>query len=971
MLQPNRCVLAFVIAGALAGRGNAQVPGTPLPIDPALVTGELENGLKYVVRKHSNPEGRAVIWVHMATGSLNETDRQRGIAHYTEHMAFNGSEHFPPGTLVPFFQSLGMTFGRDQNAFTNMNQTTYQLSLPDVKEETLGKGLTFFSDVVSKLSLTPAEIDAERQIILEERRRGLSARQRTGDVVAKRIAPGSLFGERLTIGLEETIKNVNQQDFKDYYGKWYAASNATVIVVADTDPAAVVNVIKAKFADLPKRPRPAPQPVNVTAYDKSFAIVATDPELRSEEIRISRLEPARPPTTMTWQYRSDLVLRLGEGAFNRRLSDKAAAGNTAYVSTRVSAGNESNALFEAGMTTRASNGKWREALEQSALELQRARAFGFTTREIDDGRKEMLSGAERAVETEATLPAGAIIGGINNAVATGEPVMSPKQRLDLLKELLPTIKVEEINKRFAMEFEPKAVAFTAVMPTGAGVPTEAELLDLGTKALAATPTQETEAVHATALITDLPKGGTIAASAEHAGSKVVSGWLGNNAAFHYRFMDQNKNQASIHISLIGGELLETADNRGITSAAQLAWSRAATKHLSSTDIRELMTGKKVNVRGGGFGGGGRGGRGGGAGGGGDSISLTISGSPEELETGFQLAYLLLTEPKIEEASFKQFQTTMREMLGEMNRNAQGVGQRAVAGVLYPDSEVRTRPPTPEQIDRLTLAAAQTWLEKLVKESPIEITIVGDLPQERAMELTTKYLGSLAAREKVTPKAFAELRKIARPKGPRTVEKEVETSTPNAFVYSGFYGVDEGDRDSVRALGMASRVLSTRMVKEVREEGQLVYSIGASSRAATTYPGFGVFSASAPTDPAKVSALVEKLTSMYEAFAKGGPTEDEMVVAKKQMANTLEEEMRTPAYWAGRLDKMTFRGGSLDDIMNTPAAYQAITAKQVQDTFARLYSKENAILVVVKPKLVEGAAGEGKAANEGLNVAPIR
>src|SRR5204862_7714196 len=170
---------------------------------PSLVTGQLDNGLKYIVRKHSIPPGRAAIWVHMHTGALNETDRQRGIAHYTEHMAFNGSENFAPGTLVPFFQSLGMTFGRDQNAFTNFDQTTFQLTLPSADPDTLGKGMTFFADVVARLSLLPKEIDDERQIILEERRRGLSGRQRTGDYIRERIAPGSVYAFRSPIGTEE------------------------------------------------------------------------------------------------------------------------------------------------------------------------------------------------------------------------------------------------------------------------------------------------------------------------------------------------------------------------------------------------------------------------------------------------------------------------------------------------------------------------------------------------------------------------------------------------------------------------------------------------------------------------------------------------------------------------------------------------------------------------------------------------
>lgn len=931
-------------------------PAQTLPTDPSLVTGELDNGLRYIIRRHAEPPARATMWIHFHTGSLNETDRQRGIAHYLEHMAFNGSENFPPGAVVPFFQSLGMTFGRDQNAFTSFEQTTYQLSLPDARPETIAKGLTFFSDVTAKLELSIKEIDAERQIIQEERRRGLSGRQRVSNYVLERIAPGSLYGLRLPIGTEETINSVNEQDFRDYYEKWYGASNATLIVVADADPAEVTRALTEKFADLPKKPRPTPQPVNVRAYEKSFAIVASDPEVKSEDIRITRISPPRPPTTSVPQYRDDLVARIATMAMNTRLGDKVARGGASYLNARVSLGNDPGIMYAAELSARAVSGRWQAALEETALELQRARAFGFTQREFEDVCKEIISSAERAVETESTLPAQAIIGRLNNDVTSGEPTLSPAQRLDLVRKLLPTITREEVSSRFADEFDPTAVCFIATLPAGHAVPTEAALLEIGTKALAVKPSAETEHHHASELMAARPAPGRVSEGAEHAESAVWSGWLSNNVRVHHRFMDQRKNDVSITISLIGGELLETADNRGITQAAQVAWSRAATQHLSSTDIRELMTGKKVDVRGGGGfgsgrrGGGGRGGMGGP--GGGDGITLNVSGSPEDIETGLQLAYLLLTEPKIEPAAFDQFKSATRDRLEEARLNPMMFGMQTVAAAPYPDDEPRTRPLTVEQVDKLTLPAAQSWLEKLIQTSPIEVVIVGDLPREQALQLAAQYLGALPPRERVTPQTYASLRKLKRPTGPRVVEKTLETPTAQAFVLSGFYGCDETNRADVRALNMASRILSTRMVKEVREDAQLVYSIGASSRPGSTYPGFGVFSAAAPTEPAKADPLIGKLAEMYAAFAANGPTDEEMDVARRQMAKTFEEQMREPGYWSGRLNQLTFRGISLDDILSEPAAYQSMTPAQVRDVFARYYSKENSIIVKVTP----GAGG---------------
>jgi zinc protease len=888
--------------------------------------------------------------MHINSGSLNETDKQRGLAHYLEHLAFNGSDNFPPGSVVPFFQSLGMTFGRDQNAFTSFEQTTYQLSLPDTKTETLHKGLQFFSDVLYRLALQPKEIDAERQIIQEERRRSLSGRQRTGFYVLEHIAPGSIFGQRIPIGTEESINGVTEEDFRNYYGKWYTASNATIIAVADADPADVVAAIKKEFEGAPKKDRPSPQDAKVTAYEKSFAIVTSDPEVQSEEIRLGRLEPARPPTTTVPQYRNDLVARLTLTAFNRRIDAKVAAGGTSYLDGSASMGNDSNAIYTAELGGRAAPGKWREALNELALEMQRAREFGFTPREVDDAKKQIVARAQRRVETEATEPAGRVIGRIGGAVASGEPVLSAEQEKKLIDEQLPGITVEEVGKRFAVELDPKAMVFIAVLPSGANVPSEAELVELGTKALAVKPERGEEKERAAQLLATLPTPGKMAEGSEHTASGVWSGWLANNVRLHHRFMDTQKNEVTVSIALLGGELAETAENRGITQAAELAWGRPTTKHLSSSDIRDLLTGKKVDVRGGGGGGGGRGGRGGrGGGDNSDAITLSVSGSPDDLETGMQLAYLLLTEPKIEATAFEQYVTRVRQTIEESQHNPLMLGMRLASGAPYPPDVARTQPLTLEQLDKLKIEAAQAWLENLIAKSPIEVTIVGDLPRERAVALAEQYLGSLPSRDRVSPALFADLRKLNRPVGPRAISRELATETPQAFVLSGFYGPDETNVPEVRAMTLATRILSTRMTKQVREEAQLVYSIGASSRPGTTYPGFGIVGAGAPTEPSKVKPLLDKLSSMYAEFAKEGPTADELDVAKKQIANTLDEEMRQPGFWMGRIARMTYRGVKLDDVVEAPAAYQALTAEAIRDVFAKYYKPEAVLSVSVQPE----------------------
>lgn len=920
-----------------------------LPTDPALVVGQLDNGLRYLVRQHANPPGRVTLWLHIHSGSLNETDRQRGLAHYLEHMAFNGSENFPPGSVVPFFQSLGMTFGRDQNAFTSFEQTTYQLTMPKADSDSITKGMTYFADVLSRLSLLPEEIDAERQIIQEERIRSLSGQQRTMYYVLERIAPGSIFGQRIVIGTEETIDSVNQEDFRDYYGKWYAASNATLMVVADADPQQVVPLIEQNFGSAPARPRPTPQDIGVTPYAESFAIVASDPEVRGEQVSITRLEPARAPTTTVSQFREDLVIGFGERAFNRRLEDKIAAGNTSYLSGGVSTGNQSGALYMAELQGRAKPGKWQQSLKELALELQRARLYGFSEAEIEEVRKATLSAASRDVETEPTSLASSIMQSMNRSITNGEPIGSAQQRYEMLQQLAPSITVEEIGKRFAAEFDFSTFSVTAILPASADVPQEPALLALATEALAVKPDREAAVARATTLMETLPVPGQVTEMTDHPSAQVLSGWLSNNVRFHYRFMDTRKNDVAVRISLIGGELHETAENRGVTQAATLAWSAPATARLSSADIRSLSAGWKVNVGGGA--GGGRGRRGGGGMGGGsrDAISLMVSGSPADLESGLQLAHLLLIEPKIEPAVFSSFVTSSREFLQQAEFNPQLAGMRAMSGAAYPPDVARTQPLTLEQLDGLDLAAAQAQLDQLIRTSPIEVAIVGDLPKERALELLARYLGSLPARDRVDATTYAELRTLQRPVGPRIIEQTIASETPQGFVFAGFYGPDQTNIADMQVMTLATRILSTRMVDEIREKEQLVYGISAGLQPGSTYPGFGQIASMSTTDPGKADRLLEKVSSMFATMAAEPVSDEELSVAKRQIANTLDERMRDPSFWLSCLAQMTFVQTNLDDVMQAPAAYQNITKEQVRETFARYYSPANSLAVKVMPE----------------------
>ena len=912
----------------------ASLADEKLPTDPALVRGTLANGLAYIIRPHKNPEGHVSIWLHVATGSLNETDRTRGLAHYLEHMAFNGSANFPPGSVVPFFQSLGLAFGRDQNAFTSFDQTTYQLTLPAGGRDLLEKGFTFMADVATRLSLGQAEIDNERQIILEEKRARSSPRQRVQDQVYERLAPESTFGRRLPIGVEETIKSVGREDFRDYYARWYVPSNMTVIVVGDADPAVVADLIRQQFGGGPAVPRPVPRGVGVKPTVGPRAIVASDPELTRAEISVVRVEPPRSPMATMADMRRELVERIGGWAFNRRMSAEIAAARVSFLDAGAWIQDWSGTLRMTSVAASGRPGTWRAMLADLGTALERARLHGFSEREVQDARAALTAEAEEAAQRETTRPAKEVLYRLNRDVSRQGPLMSAAQTLAVLQRLLPGITASEVSDAFRADFDPSGALFVAELPASDDVPSEADLVALGRTAVAVKPDKPADTPRAAALLTTLPRGGTVVESRTHAASGVTSMWLDNGVRVHHRRMDQRKNEASIVITLAGGSIEETVANRGLSAAALRAWERPATSTLSSTQIQELMTGAKVRVHGAMSG---------------DTVTLTVSGDPAELERGLGLAYLLLTDPLIEEASLAQWKDVEAQRIDERKSQPMQVLAETSAAAIYPRGETRPRSLTAEQVRAITRPAAQAWLRRLIMEAPIEVAVVGDVDRETAARLVTRYLGSLPARPRIGDKTLAGLRTIARPQGPLRAAESVDARTPQGAVLAGFFGADLHDLRDTRLLFVAARILTTRMTKTLREERQLVYGIGAFSEPGVVYPGFGLFGASAPTDPVKAPVLATAVEEMFAAFAKDGPTPDELTVAKKQMANLLEEVMKTPDFWLGRLSTLDYRGVNLDDLLDAPAQYEGFTAQDVREAFTRYDRPEARLNFVVTPR----------------------
>ena len=929
----KRFVLIFVL---LVCRASAQETDLQqaLPVDPNVRIGKLPNGLEYWIRSHKTPPGKIGMWLHVGSGSLNEEENQRGLAHFLEHMAFNGTEHYPPGTLIKYYESIGLKFGRHQNAFTSFDQTTYLLSLPDTKEETVSKGLETFADYAFRMLLIPEEIEKERPIILEEARARKGVGQRLLEKTLAALMPGSRLANRLPIGKEEVIQKADRNAFVDYYRKWYRPDDSILLVVGDLSTSVLEELIRNEFGDWKNIPNPpANADPGIRPYTKTQAAVITDPELTTAEISVMRISELQDLQTVG-QFRTELVEDLAGGIMDRRLLSLVEEGKAPYQSASVNVGPFQNACVLQEAEASGAPEQWKTMLNSLLTEVKRAGDFGFLQPELEDAKKATLAGAEQAERTEATWDANTFLSRMNSAVSQRRKPLSQTQSLELTRSLLPGITLKEVSDSFRRNFSADSRFLLLQIPEKEGMPVPTEKQILQEAALVETsklsPMEQKERPRT--LLEKEPEPGTVLEQEEDAETKIFSATLTNGIRVHLRQMDFKKNSISAVMRFAGGEVRETAENRGITQAATLAFAQPATRKYSSTAIREFLTGKNVTVTG--FGSG-------------DGVSLFIAGSPDDFEEGFRLGYLLLTEPKVEEAAIKVWRDQSLQAIEQIRTSVEEQASEKYFELIG-GGDPRLKFPTAEQIQKIRAEEAQKWLESLIANAPIEVAIVGDMDRDRMLKLALKYLGALSKRPRTDPE-LAKLRQIQVKEGPLEAKIEVSTITPRGFVLTGWRGTNLHEVKDRRLLDLAAGILSSRMQSEIREKRGLTYSIECSSTPATSYPETGFFGTDFSADPRKVDEAAKVARQMMLDFVQNGPTEAEMQTVRNQVKNIIETQQKEPGYWVRVLSELDYRGIKLSDVKNLVPAITSYSREDLLGGLKKYVQPSRQIEVIALPK----------------------
>jgi len=858
----------------------AQV-NSDLKPDPAIRFGTLPNGVRYALLHNNEPKNRASLRLHIAAGSFNETESQRGVAHFLEHMAFNGSEHYAAGTLVEFFQRMGMSFGGDTNAFTSFDQTVYMLELPKTDASTLAEGLRVFADYSEALLLNPTEIDKERGIILSEKRTRDSVGFRTLVAQFEYVLSDTLLPKRLPIGLVPVIEQAPRDRFVDFYNTWYRPELTTIVAVGDFDVAAFEQQITATFSKLTARApaRSAPDRGHVSPFKGIRAFYHGEPEAPATEVSISALTPyAYEPDTAAKRL-AELPRSLATAIINRRLSVLAKKENAPFTAGRTNV-NESYDLFrEASIDLTCKADQWSAALGVADQELRRALAHGFSPAELREITANFLNSLEQAVKTAPTRRSGELATSLVSSLNDREVFTHPAADLALYKSALEKITPADClaGLRAAWPDTGRYISVTgnALIPAAEA---NAQLTSAYAKSAAiavAAPAAENDTAWA---YTDFGAPGTVTSrkTVDDLGITLIT--FANGVRLNLKSTDFEASRIRVNVRIGDGQLTEPKTQPGLTAYAGNTFNAGGLGLHSSDELRRILAGKTVGA---------------GFGIGGDAFTLSGTTNREDLLLELQLIAAHITDPGYRSESARQASKRIEQMYLQLAHTPGGPINLEVLRLMA-SGDSRFGTPPQNIMNQRTLAEVRAWITPQFATGAIEIAVVGDFDLESTIIAVGKTLGALPARSAKSD--HTELRKVSFPAEPFTKNYTVETEIPKGLVTLFWPSTDALDVKRTRRLSMLANVLNDRLRVKVREEIGGAYSPSAGSSPSENYPGYGFLAAQVTVEPIKAKEISDVVIALAEDLAEKGVTAEELERAKQPVLTATRESLRNNGYW---------------------------------------------------------------------------
>ncbi|HWO17714.1 MAG TPA: insulinase family protein [Kofleriaceae bacterium] len=901
-----------------------------LPLWPKVKRGTLPNGLTYYVLPHGKPEKRAFLWLAVNAGSVQEDDDQRGLAHFVEHMAFNGTKRFPKQEIVRFLETIGMKFGAHLNAYTSFDETVYQLLVPTDDPAHVSKGLDILHDWASDVAFEPAEVEKERGVVLEEWRLGLGAQQRVLDKSIKVLFKGSRYADRLTIGLPEILKGAPREALVRFYKDWYRPDLMAVIAVGDfPDAAAIEKEIAAKFGDLkgPAKVRPRVA-AGVPKADGTRISIVTDRELPTLLLAVYNMLPHRPEAT-----RKDFRRIVAEQLFQQMLNERLAAlGRRPEAPFQMAFAGVQGLTREIDAFARvaaAKAGKTEDALRSLFAEVLRVEKHGFTASELDRARTNLARTYEQNATAEATSDSRDFTEEITRNFFEREFMVGREAERDLTLQVLPLITLDELNA-LARSFggaEDRVIG--VAVPEGKPMPSEDRVRAIVAEVeKSAIEPWEDKAVVAP-LMAQKPAPGKVVKEGQIEALGVTEWTLSNGVRVLVKPTDFEKDAVIITGSSPGGLAAATDKQFGDARFADDVVGIGGVGELDAEDLDKALTGKRVAV---------------------DATidevteNVDASGSARDLETMLQLVHLRMAAPRKDPQALEIWKMNYGQQLEDRERVPEVQFSLQSQEALW-KGNARKKAPKPADVAKVDLDKALAFYrDRFGDASDFTFVIVGDVELGKLRPLVETYLASLPAKGRKEKEKDAGARKIG-----GVVEKTWTLGQEQkAFVVMSFHGEEPWTRDKERDLYILGQVLSIRLREIMREDMSGVYGVGASGSLLRSPVQERQFTIQFGCAPEAVKPLLKAAQDEIAAIAKQGIGPEYLEKVKQAFLRERETAMRTNGFWANWLESSARFGDDPTIILDPAPAVARMTPANVKAATARFLDGKRVYRAILLP-----------------------
>lgn len=904
-----------------------------LPEDPAVSKGVLDNGMTYYVRANDEPENRAELMLVVKAGSVDEDDDQQGLAHFCEHMSFNGTKNFPKHELINYFESIGMEFGPEINAYTSFDQTVYMLKVPLDEAEYMEKGLQVLYDWACQNTDSDEEINAERGVILEEERMGRGANDRMMKEWLPVFLKDSKYANRLPIGKVDVLENFEPSVLRRYRNDWYRPDLQALIVVGDFDQQEMVAKVKEKFSSIPTPSNERTKEYfDIPGHEETLVSINTDEEAQYPIAYVYYKHDLEKSKTIA-DYRKQIVENLYMGMINNRLSEKTQQADPPFLLGQSAYSHQFGPLSTYMSVAVTQGDKISTGLKEVLLENERVKKFGFTETELERQKTAVLNNMEKAYnERNNTKSISYANEYQRNFLLTEEPFPGMENEYTYYREFVPGITVEEVNQ-LAKDWvtkENRVVIITAPENEKTIVPTEDEVLALLDEVENAEVEPYVDAVANVPLLADEPYGSKVSAEKTLEKVDAVEWKLENGATVVVKTTDFKDDEILFNAWSLGGSSLYPNSDVLSVGFTTDVMTQSGIADFDEITLNKMLSDKVF------------------------SLSPYIgelregfngSSSVKDVETMLQMLYMYFTEPRFDDVSFQSLMTQYATILENKSKSPEA-NFRDTLNVVLSNYNEREKPMTVDRLSEISFdRIKQVGKERFKNASDFKFFFVGNIDVETFKPLVEKYIGGIPTLDK--QEEWVDLG-IEKPDGVinKVVHKGQEDKSIQYIVFHGDLDYNAQNKVQLDALG---RILTTRLLEVIREDKGSVYSIGASPSTSKFPKAEYTMAISYGTSPDKLDELKTAIFEIIQEYAKNGPTHEELDKAKEKMLRERELALRENRFWMNILSSTYYiKDGDFSQFGTYNDLVDKLSLKSTKKAFKDYFDFDNVISVALAP-----------------------